>query len=301
MSGHDDAPRSRTDSLFIGGGPDTSPPAPTPAPVRSTTPSGRISPRPPSGHPNAVGRPTPRRVTASHDETGVVRNDSARLITIIALCVGAFGLIALLMLFGSRRTVTIPPAPVTAPNAPAPNASANVTPPAAPITTVPPPRPAPPSTTSPLNLLPNPSVEELVDGVPPNWKQANYNGMANFSVSTQARRGKYSLSITSQQGGDASWTVTVPVKPRTTYLFKGWIRTENITGSGKGALFNLHPTDIQSNAITGTSSSWKQATFQFDSGDRTTAEINCLYGGWGTSTGTAWYDDFELIELFSSK
>lgn len=300
MSGKDDAPRSRTDSLFIGGEAKATPPPPAATPVRSATPSGRAAARPPSGHVASVGRPTPRRVIASPEETGVVRNDSARLITIIALCVGALGLISLLFLMSGRRTVTIQPPPVVSPTSPTPPA---ITPPGVTSTTAiaPPVRPAANASTATLNLMPNPSVEDLVGGQPAPWRQVTYNGNPIYSIGTQARRGKQSLCISSQDGADASWQVVLTVKPRTSYLFKGWIRTENIAGNAKGALFNLHPTDIQSNAVTGTSSTWKQASFQFDSGDRTTVEINCLYGGWGRSTGTAWYDDFELIELFSSK
>ena len=33
------------------------------------------------------------------------------------------------------------------------------------------------------------------------------------------------------------------------------------------------------------------------SGNRNEVSINCLFGGWGQSTGTAWFDDVELIEL----
>lgn len=231
-----------------------------------------------------------------------MRNDSARLITIIALCVGAVGLISLVLLMSGRRTVTIqPPAPSTS-TTPTPTAITPPPPAASTTTTTPAVRPAAANANpTTLNLMPNPSVEDLVNGQPAPWRPVTYNGNPIYSIGTQARRGKQSLCISSHDGADASWQVVLPVKPRTTYLFKGWIRTENIAGNAKGALFNLHPTDIQSNAVTGTSSTWKQASFQFDSGDRTSVEINCLYGGWGRSTGTAWYDDFELIELFSSK
>jgi hypothetical protein len=86
------------------------------------------------------------------------------------------------------------------------------------------------------------------------------------------------------------------VQPNTSYLFKGWARCENLVGAGRGAQFNLHPTKTRSVAINGTQT-WKQLTFSFESGNKTEVQINCLYGGWGLSTGTAWFDDLELIPL----
>lgn len=297
MSTPDDPKRPRTDHLFIGGGSndDTSEAAaPTPQPPRSKSPSGRQPTRPPSGHPAVAGRPTSRRLAVDGAPAAGTRNDGARLVTIIAVCVGILGLISLVLLLSNSRTVTIPPN--KAPESVAPKAQPST----GPIAVPPPPaRPTPPASTI-SNLMPNPSVEELVDGRPLNWERMTYSGKAQFSVSDQARRGKHSLCITSATGGDAGWLVTLAVKPKTSYLFKGWIRTENLTGNARGALFNLHPTEIQSNAITGTTG-WKHAQFQFDSGNNTEVHINCLFGGWGRSTGTAWYDDFEVIELFSTK
>jgi len=295
----DDPKRPRTDHLFIGGGgnddaPEAAPPAPIPQQPRSKSPSGRQPTRPPSDHPAITGRPSSRRLAVHGVPSAGTRNDGARLVTIIAVCVGALGLISLVLLLSSSRTVTIPPN--KAPDNVAPAAQ----PGAAPIATPPPPtRPKPPADTI-TNLMPNPSVEDLVDGRPLNWERMTYQGTAQFSVSDQARRGKHSLCINSTSGGDAGWLVTLAVKPKTSYLFKGWIRTENLTGNARGALFSLHPTEVQSNAITGTTG-WRHAQFQFDSGNDTEVRINCLFGGWGRSTGTAWYDDFELIELFSSK
>ena len=221
--------------------------------------------------------------------------------------VGAIGLLSLLLLLTNRRTVTIPPAATTSvgpTSAAATVSSANpsVAPPPAVRVIAPPTRPSSSSGTSnaPLNLIPNPSFEVLVDGQPPNWKTTTFNGNALFSVSDQGRRGGQALCISSRDGGDVGWELPIVVKPRTTYLIKGWVRTDNLTGNAKGAMFCLLGTDFGSDAISGTSP-WKQLSLQFDSGDRTSVHLICLYGGWGRSTGTAWYDDLEMIELFSSK
>jgi hypothetical protein len=48
--------------------------------------------------------------------------------------------------------------------------------------------------------------------------------------------------LSSDQGGDLSWTATVPVEPFTRYGLSGWIKTENVkpVEGGRGALLNLH-------------------------------------------------------------
>jgi hypothetical protein len=62
----------------------------------------------------------------------------------------------------------------------------------------------------------------------------------------------------------------------------------------------MEPNDFRSDEIKGTSD-WKMLQFTFESRDKTEVYINCLYGGWGQSTGTAWFDDVEVIEVFSGK
>ena len=42
---------------------------------------------------------------------------------------------------------------------------------------------------------------------------------------------------------------------------------------------------------------WTQVEVMFNSGGAESVLINCLYGGWGTSQGTAWFDDVALQEV----
>jgi uncharacterized protein len=42
-------------------------------------------------------------------------------------------------------------------------------------------------------------------------------------------------------------------------------------------------------------SDWTQVELAFNSGQLTQVTVNCLFGGWGQCTGTAWFDDIELI------
>ena len=117
-------------------------------------------------------------------------------------------------------------------------------------------------------------------------------------MATEAKQGRCSASISAAAGADCAWLAHVPVKAHTTYLVRGWIRTRDVAGA-TGALFNVHGTPFRSEAVSGTRD-WQPLAFQVESGDATSLQINCLFGGWGRSTGTAWFDDLHLIELYSS-
>ncbi|HAK97667.1 MAG TPA: hypothetical protein DCM87_22430, partial [Planctomycetes bacterium] len=101
------------------------------------------------------------------------------------------------------------------------------------------------------------------------------------------------VSIRAERGADAAWTATVTVAPHTFYRLSGWIKTEKIRGA-TGALLNIQNMQaVRTRAVAGTSD-WTRVETVFRSGDATELEINCLFGGWGESTGQAWYDDVAL-------
>ena len=97
---------------------------------------------------------------------------------------------------------------------------------------------------------------------------------------------------------DAGWLGTIVVKPNTRYRLSGWIKTEDLdAGSGNGALFNVHNIQpLKTPAVKGTSD-WTKVEIDFDSGENAVVQVNCLFGGWGRSTGKAWYDDVKIEEM----
>jgi len=151
------------------------------------------------------------------------------------------------------------------------------------------------------NIVPNGSFEEALNDRPVGWEQQTYGGKGQFSYVEGGRTGKWAVSLSSESGADIGWLASVPIKPRSQYRLSGWIKTENVAaGSGKGALLNLHNIQpLQSRAVTGTND-WTRVEIVFDSGEHQLAEINCLLGGWGLSTGKAWFDDLSL-QLLSTK
>ncbi|HTI72225.1 MAG TPA: PVC-type heme-binding CxxCH protein [Candidatus Limnocylindria bacterium] len=151
----------------------------------------------------------------------------------------------------------------------------------------------------PTNLLPNPSFETQADGKPAGWRTVTHSGRGTFAVGDTGHTGSRSVQISSENGADVSWTAMVSVKPRTDYKFTGWIKTQGVAkrGGAHGAMFNIHelqdPIRGGTKAITG-DTDWTQVQLNFNSGEMTSVTINCLFGGWGPATGTAWFDDVEL-------
>lgn len=151
------------------------------------------------------------------------------------------------------------------------------------------------------NLIENSSFEEERGGAPVGWRTQTWGGKGEFQYAQKGRSGERSAMITSQEGADIGWQTSVAITPFSRYRLSGWIKTQNVVATtGKGALFNLHNIQpAQSPAITGTQD-WTRVELLFDSGSNEVVEINCLIGGWGLATGTAWFDDVQL-ELISSK
>lgn len=152
---------------------------------------------------------------------------------------------------------------------------------------------------SEANAIINSSFEEERDGRPLTWTTATHSGRGEFNIGAEARSGARSAQIRSSAGGDISWSQRVAVQPDTSYRLSAWIKTDDVRGA-MGALLNVHELQgaqtVRTKAVTGTTD-WSQVQVEFNSGDHKALTINCLFGGWGRSTGTAWFDDVKLTAL----
>jgi len=150
--------------------------------------------------------------------------------------------------------------------------------------------------------IPNASFELATDNQPIGWHTRTWSGKAQFAYAEGGHTGKRCVKISSSKGADAGWFVRLPVRPFARYRLSGWIKTENVRAtSGRGALLNIHNLQPSATrAITGTND-WTQVEVEFDTLDQDTIQINCLFGGWGQATGTAWYDDLELQLLHAEE
>jgi putative membrane-bound dehydrogenase-like protein len=151
----------------------------------------------------------------------------------------------------------------------------------------------------PANLLPNPSFEDQRDGRPVGWRTTTHSGRGELTLSDIGHSGSRSAKISSEAGGDVSWSAQATVKPRTDYRLTAWVKTQNVRkiGGAHGAMLNVHemqdPVRGGTKALVG-DNDWTQVQLNFNSGQMTQVTINCLFGGWGRTTGTAWFDDIEL-------
>jgi len=156
----------------------------------------------------------------------------------------------------------------------------------------------------PGNLLPNASFEESADGKPAGWQTFSWAGGGEFVHAGVGRTGDRSVMIQSNKGGDVAWHTRVPVEPHASYRLSGWIKTEDVRPAegakpGRGALLNLHNLQgVATTAVSGTKD-WTRVEVRFDTAGQDYVHVNCLFGGWGSSTGKAWYDDIrlEMVDL----
>lgn len=148
------------------------------------------------------------------------------------------------------------------------------------------------------NLIANDSFENERDGRPLEWNTSTHSGRGEFGLGDVGHSGKRSARIASENGGDISWSQRVNVEPNTSYKLTAWIKTENVRGA-MGALLNMHElqsgTPVRTRPVTGTKD-WTQVEAEFNSGDHKMLTVNCLFGGWGRSTGVAWFDDIKLVQ-----
>lgn len=169
------------------------------------------------------------------------------------------------------------------------------------------------------NLLENPSFETPAggdtgdaDAMPVGWSNTDYSGSPEFSYAETGYEGDRSVQVSSSEGADASWNTTVAVDPNTEYTLSAYVRTDGLelvdgTAIGEGPLGATINVEQIANTDSGTqwdtipsglagTNDWTELSTTIDSGDLEELQINCLFGGYGTATGTAWFDNVSLTD-----
>jgi len=154
----------------------------------------------------------------------------------------------------------------------------------------------------PVNLVQNGSFTEVENEAPNHWKPAIFGGEADFKMAaSKGRNGGNCIQVSSPkgEGADAAWATQLSLEENTDYLISGWVKTENVRAA-TGALLEIHQAingeQPRSKAVTGTSD-WQQISFKISTGNHSKLQLNCLFGGWGKSTGSAWFDDISCVKL----
>ncbi|MGK0185125.1 MAG: putative membrane-bound dehydrogenase-like protein [Verrucomicrobiales bacterium] len=149
------------------------------------------------------------------------------------------------------------------------------------------------------NLEPGPNLLETAE-----WSPRSYSGGEGIEHSKPADEGVEGsdcLKITATQAADTSFHTYVTVKPNTHYRMSAKIRTADVKGRAMGALLNVHELQggterIATKPLKG-NNDWVEVSKDFQTESQSRISINCLLGGWGRSTGIAWFDDIRLNEL----
>jgi BppA domain 1 len=152
----------------------------------------------------------------------------------------------------------------------------------------------------PVNLLKNPSLEELnAKGKLANW------GMRKLAVTTttkdEFRTGKQGVTMVHPESEYSSISQSVPVKPNTVYTATAWIKGKDIVpkakkGCAMARLYIGKPKPggtLKSTPSMKGTFDWKQVTVTFETGDYDRISFLVYLH---KSTGTLWVDDVSLVE-----
>jgi len=156
---------------------------------------------------------------------------------------------------------------------------------------------------APINLLANPGVDDGPPSptLPTGWSTWAFDeGSAIFAWDDAvSRSGSRSARVGSATPNDALFQQTLAVDPFTSYVLTGWIKTEGVTHTAElvdaGANLSLFGGFVRSQGIFGTQD-WTLVTLPFNSGSDTEVTIAARLGFFaGTASGTAWFDDLQLL------
>lgn len=149
-------------------------------------------------------------------------------------------------------------------------------------------------------IIANASAEKVESSQVESWTPVNDRNAAMHFYSYTAHEGAKSLVIQSDDPGYGHWINKVDVRPWSTYVFRGWIKTEELLNpGGAGAGFNLGGMDMEYSGLTGTND-WTEVEIEFETGDQDCFVLECVFNRGGRSSGTAWFDDMSL-ELLSTE
>lgn len=156
-------------------------------------------------------------------------------------------------------------------------------------------------------LLLNPGFEEpdpALSGLPARWTPERFQpGPVLEWVAGAGRNGTggVGLAVTGPPN-DVRWIQQVPVRPRTDYLLKAWVRTQEVApstqpvnaGASVGPMGSGFEFVRSEPAVLGTNG-WTPVELRFNSREATELTVALRLGFFsGTTTGRAWFDDVSL-------
>lgn len=157
------------------------------------------------------------------------------------------------------------------------------------------------------NIVKNSSAEDGSQ-TPDYWSTYSWANKAQFSWQRNLSvTGTRSLKIVQTVPDDGRWQQIVPVLPNTDYVLSGWVKTLDVAHTAEtidaGANLSVDSYVPGTGWYTQTppligSNDWTFVSVVFNSGDNSYLTISARLGMyWGTTTGTAWYDEIQLAPL----
>lgn len=151
-----------------------------------------------------------------------------------------------------------------------------------------------------VNQLLNPGFEESNMDIA-FWENKIYNsspGAGEITLETSgAHSGNNCIKIVNSIANDSRIAQVVSVKPSTLYKISGWIKTENVSDTGRGAILSIYMMMVSTTELKGTND-WTYVEMYGRTGsNQQSLEFTAGLGGHGgESTGTAYFDDISVEE-----
>ena len=119
-------------------------------------------------------------------------------------------------------------------------------------------------------------------------------GEVQYGLSDQSHTGEKSIQVSSEKASEFILCINIPVKKQVEYELRGWIKTENVTGEGRGAQLYIsgHPDRPMTQSVKGTKD-WTEVKVRFTSYSDGPVRVGALFGN-GLVSGKAWWDGISL-------
>ncbi len=153
------------------------------------------------------------------------------------------------------------------------------------------------------NLLINGSFEMLDgDGLPSGWYTDGWvydPAVSAYRVTEEAHTGSLAAVVENITANDARFAQNVPVEPDSLYRLSGWIRTDHIADSGRGANISVGGVFAFSESIFDSMGDWMHVEMYGRTGpEQQSLTVFARVGGYsGLSVGSAAFDDIVLEKV----
>ncbi|MEN2774352.1 hypothetical protein [Acetivibrio clariflavus] len=153
------------------------------------------------------------------------------------------------------------------------------------------------------NLITNGSFEEVQDGVPVGWSIYTYHkdeGASEFKVeSGEACDGNNYVTIVNNVQNDSRYIQTVSAQPNKNYKLSCYIKCENISDSGNGAILSVEGQVTGSKPLKNTDGLWEYVELYVKTMEGVYSfNVTVGVGGYGAeSSGKASFDNVTVEEI----